>query len=374
VLAETLLFYNSVHIVADRGLLHDLIVSIGANDLIDLLDEKLLTISFSRTSTAVIDSRVNSVSAYAIVTITYHADQHKRKIRAADEIGETVERALGKSRESKKLTKGLLDRLPLRDVGLGQAKLGRDVVKDELTDPDRLRAYIKAYLSRTVPEYKLPANWDFCCIPASDDGFYILTDLDFHALNREYHKYIGPEHSSISTAFILSHILNAKVDVDLASDYMSEVVTSPVSSDIIRVRFEYLLSRREKSMRDISLFQEVHLDDARAIREVINSGERSFSEFLPVLKKSHRFKQWLAERNPDANLLKEYYEAALAGSWATKLPAKLLRYVFATVAGFANPITGLAAGAADEFLVDRILRGWRPNQFVEGTLKKFTGN
>jgi hypothetical protein len=125
-------------------------------------------------------------------------------------------------------------------------------------------------------------------------------------------------------------------------------------------------------VRDIALFQEIHLDDARAIREAINSGERSFSEFLPILKRAHRFKQWLADRNPDANLMKEYYEAALADSWANKLPAKGIRYVFAAAAGFANPAAGLAIGAANDFLVDRIVRGWRPNQFVEGPLRKFT--
>ena len=32
---------------------------------------------------------------------------------------------------------------------------------------------------------------------------------------------------------------------------------------------------------------------------------------------------------------------------------------------------GSALSAADSFLVERILKGWKPNQFVEGSLHKF---
>jgi hypothetical protein len=32
---------------------------------------------------------------------------------------------------------------------------------------------------------------------------------------------------------------------------------------------------------------------------------------------------------------------------------------------------GLALGATDSFIVDRLLKGWRPNQFIEGPLRDF---
>jgi hypothetical protein len=107
------------------------------------------------------------------------------------------------------------------------------------------------------------------------------------------------------------------------------------------------------------------------IREAINSQEKSFSEFLQVLDKAGKFKDWLVGQNPDAQLLESYYQSAVAGSWIEGLPAKTFRYVFASVLGFASIPAGLAAGAADEFLVDKLIKGWRPNQFVEGQLKKF---
>jgi hypothetical protein len=40
-----------------------------------------------------------------------------------------------------------------------------------------------------------------------------------------------------------------------------------------------------------------------------------------------------------------------------------------------SPAAGAAVGvglsAADTFLLDKLLKGWKPNQFVEGPLKEF---
>jgi hypothetical protein len=36
-----------------------------------------------------------------------------------------------------------------------------------------------------------------------------------------------------------------------------------------------------------------------------------------------------------------------------------------------DPLVGVAIGAADSFLLDKILKGWKPDVFVEGSLKPF---
>jgi hypothetical protein len=41
------------------------------------------------------------------------------------------------------------------------------------------------------------------------------------------------------------------------------------------------------------MFQDIHLHDSRAIREAINSGEYTFDEFMLVLDKAAKFKDWL---------------------------------------------------------------------------------
>ncbi|MEJ0046298.1 MAG: hypothetical protein WDN04_09360 [Rhodospirillales bacterium] len=362
-----------MHMVVDRGILGDLIKTIGPDTLLALLEEGLLSASYSRTQTGVMTETVNFVPHYGFASIKLEKHADKKKIRTADEVRETVERALGVSAASKKITRRLLDRFEFRDVGLGNSKDSSEVASEELADSSRLANYVKTYLNYAVPSFTLPPTWEFRFIKKDDQSgrFYVMTDLDFDGINRQYHKSVSPTHSSISPEYIMSHILDAKIDVDLASNYMSEVITSQLCSDLIRVRFKSLLIRRDISLRDIELFQTVTLRDAHAVREAINSGERSFAEFLPILKRAHRFKQWLAGRNPDAILLNDYYQSIVVDGWVNKLPVKALRYVFTTFAGLANLGAGLAVGAADEFVVDKVLKGWRPNQFVDGPLKKF---
>jgi hypothetical protein len=67
--------------------------------------------------------------------------------------------------------------------------------------------------------------------------------------------------------------------------------------------------------------------------------------------------------------------------WADKLPPKTLRWLLFTGGGlalgaaFTNPLTGAIAGTAlslaDSFLLDKLIKGWRPSQFIEGPLKDF---
>ena len=38
-----------------------------------------------------------------------------------------------------------------------------------------------------------------------------------------------------------------------------------------------------------------------------------------------------------------------------------------------SPVGGAALGAADSFLIDHLIKGYRPNQFVNGPLAKFVG-
>jgi hypothetical protein len=162
---------------------------------------------------------------------------------------------------------------------------------------------------------------------------------------------------------------------------MAEIVTSPVSSGIINLKMAQLLSRREKSLTQIQMFQNTHLEDARAIREAINSGERTFEEFFELLEKAARFKEWLKGRNPDANLLRDFYRAATTDTWLERLPTRSVRFVLATLGGLGADLLfptggigtgiGVGLGAIDSLALDRIMKGWRPNHFIEGELSDF---
>jgi hypothetical protein len=163
---------------------------------------------------------------------------------------------------------------------------------------------------------------------------------------------------------------------------MSEIITSDLSSRIIANRFGSLFRKRLKNSEQISAFQDVFLENSCALLEAINSGERTFSEFLDLIEKSTKFRDWVGARNPDENLIREYGNAVSAQSWIEKLPRKSIRFALVTLGGLASEaifptggvgtMIGVGIGASDTLLLDRLARGWKPNQFVERHLKLFT--
>lgn len=54
--------------------------------------------------------------------------------------------------------------------------------------------------------------------------------------------------------------------------------------------------------------------------------------------------------------------------WITSIPAKTVRYVICALIALKSDAAGLAAAWADQFLTEKLLKGWRPNHFVDGKL------
>ena len=141
-----------------------------------------------------------------------------------------------------------------------------------------------------------------------------------------------------------------------------------------------ILDRYRRNVSQICTFQDFVFDDGRAISEAVNSGQRSFKDLLKLLDQADKFRAWVKSKPPDVNLAKEYLREITKSSWVDKLPGKSSRWAFFTGAGFildalgaggVGTATGLVLSAADSFILDRIIKGWKPNQFIEGPLQRF---
>ena len=162
---------------------------------------------------------------------------------------------------------------------------------------------------------------------------------------------------------------------------MVEMITDPITSSVMKLKYLELIRKRDKQCSEIDIFQNLVFHNGRAIREAINTGQRSFDDFLILLDKASKFKRFLSMQNPEKALLDAYYAEIKKESWVDKLPGKTVRLVvangLATAAEALFPTGGmsnlLAAGysAFDSFLLDKLLKGWHPNQFVEEELSPF---
>jgi hypothetical protein len=233
-----------------------------------------------------------------------------------------------------------------------------------------------------VPTFVVPHDWYFRPVLLGDQ-FTIDTNFDFSKLNEEYRKVVPPTHSTLSPAFLINHLLEARGAIFMGSKYLGELVIDPPTSLIIKLRCMELMRKRDAQVKEVDLFQEIYLPYAKTLRECLNSGERSFAEFLKLLDDAHKFKDWIGKQNPVKALVDEYYRSVTKDTWIDKLGTKAMRWAITT--GLATLVehfypTGAAIAAAqgisalDATMLDRILKGWRPNHFVEGRLSAFVGS
>jgi hypothetical protein len=160
----------------------------------------------------------------------------------------------------------------------------------------------------------------------------------------------------------------------------SEIAVAPIYKDLISLKLSEAVGSRDRSASNIEAFQELIFDDGRTIAGVLNRKERTFHDLLPVLEKASEFRRWLQDQEPTSNLVREYFRSVTKGTWIEKLPSKILRWSVFTGAGLivdalgAGGIgTAIGAGisAVDAFIVDKLVKGWRPNGFVDNVLMGF---
>ncbi len=201
-------------------------------------------------------------------------------------------------------------------------------------------------------------------------GFSIQSNIDFTEGNAR-RKATDPTLEAVTEGHLMVALVDARGDTTIASHYGGDFYTSAVSSDIVRLRHAELLKRSGISAQELLQFKNIILRDYPTIREVINSGERTFDEFQRLLDKSDRFRQAIHSIEPDASLVEEYFREVTKEGWTSSLPVKAIRYVLALGVGVVNPAAGAVVSAADTFLLDKIGKGWRPSHFVDGKLKPF---
>lgn len=108
-------------------------------------------------------------------------------------------------------------------------------------------------LKEIVPSFNVPDNFVFD-VHRLGDSFKVDTNLNFDAVNIEYHKVVSPKHSSITPALLLAHIQGARQDWFFASQLESEISTDSVRSAIYKLKFNDLISSRRTSSDQIEVF------------------------------------------------------------------------------------------------------------------------
>jgi hypothetical protein len=255
-----------------------------------------------------------------------------------------------------------------------------DHVQAEISDPDYTRACIRGILFSVAPEYRQPTPLIFDVLVEPDSNLRIESNVDFDAANASYHIRVSPKHSVLSNAYLLARLLSSRGTLELASGLSSDLLFGPMGQVIAANKLESLLRSQGERQAKFDGFTDFLVDDTRAISQAVNARQRNFEDVLKLVVQAQKFKEWLRKQDESSDLCAEYCREVSRLDWADKLPHKTARWFLINAAALAlgiptSPVVGTLVGlgisAADAFLLERVLKGWRPSQFVEGPLKDF---
>lgn len=369
--AEALLYYQKVHLVLDRGALGSLVKQIGTDWILTLLRRPDVTAVYCE---EMLGTNTESIGAFQVhrcvaFTLTGHKGQSLPTPR--DRLQFEVERIGLERKVAKNFAKRFLDLAPVRKLsGHHFVKNGiTEAATEDLLDPIYVKRAVKSIIS-SVPGGYDPGDALKFDVIKSEIGLNVFTNIDFERINSI--RATTPNQDPLTTAHLLSTIQDVRADLALASHYGGDFVTSKQNSYVLQIRHAELLRRANINQDALQQFKEIALPDTPSLAEVIDSGQRSFGEFIRLLEKSSKFKEWLKSTNPDEGIIREYLKSASSEGWIQRLPAKSMRYIFSLALDAKFPAASFAFGLFDNFIVEKLLAGWRPSHFVDMRLAPFS--
>lgn len=379
-LAEALLFYQHVQLVGDPFSILSIQSQVGTDSFLRLIDLGFLSVICTREQYVVRTETRNGISTHWPNGVAFvgHADFPGRRFDNEDLLRFGLVRRYGlHDAEAKILSRKLIGKIKnYNRIGVGEKII--DMMMDDLRDRSYVEYAARSVVSELYPNFDFPRNWSFKLFEEKR-GFVSSTNYDFGVLEREAIKAIP--HYRLTKEGILQAIVGARADMVFAADHSAELTTDAVTAAVLRTKFGSFISKSDKSSDAVRQFQ-MNVLTSRAVREAINSNERTFLEFTQLLEKSQKFRDWLKEVDGEKGLVQEYINAITRETWLDKLPSKATRFFVANGIGltldalFAGGVATAAAlglEAADAFLLDRFLKGWRPNHFVNNELEGFVG-
>ena len=362
-LAESLLFYGHVDLVLHGGGFQSLIKTVGTENFLRLIEEDFLSFFFLKENVATVTKL--GLHNFAVIKMAAMSEQIDCE---EDLIFENIFRATDRRGYSKRIARKITEKIKFLDVSNDIFPGGQftSVVKREAISNDLLQRSIPEIIFELAPNYRLDTG---CKLEIVDlkSGLLASSDIDFDKLNSS----LKTQGGHLSPAKFLTYFQSSILDIYLSSKFDCSIHTHPINTIFIKNSLLKAVASGGLERSSIEKFQNGILQDGRTVREVINSGERNFSEFFKVLEESQKFKKWISQIDDDQNLLHEYIDSLNSIEKIECLPLKQLRFFITTALGLINPFIGIGVSAVDSFIVDRMLSGWKPSLFINGPMKNF---
>jgi len=367
-IAESLLFYEKVNLISSPLFFKMLIEHEEVDSFLELMTSGKINVKLEDN---IFSTMRNEIAGQKSLWMRPTLVTGGKDLTIQDRLERVIMTSTDRKGYSRRLTKKILDN---SEVILHSPEIIKFVEQD-LSD----QTYLKRAISKSVkffdPLIKINPEEIDAKVHNLQGGFIIDTNVNFDEINKniDTEKHFGVE-------YILFNIMNTRVDSALASQLDSDLVTSPIINSLLKEKINKIIHSSSNNLTQIDNFSDVFLHEGKRIRDALNSGERSLTEYMKILEKADKFKDWLKNIEDDKNILTEYNKAVASETWVEKLPAKSFRFTFFTGVGLVvdmlggggiGTAAGVAISAGDTFLLDKLIGGWKPNTFVNNEIEDF---
>ncbi len=349
-IAESLLFYKQVNYLVKEENLISLLQEIAPETLIRLIDNHNLNVIFIESHLQLATRMKGNYSQIGVASFNPNLPLNQI-------INTTIKAKYGSSLETNVYIEKMTHAIKSYKY---DSKMTNKILDDYL-DKDYLNESMQAVNIEIIGDYKKPS---FEVIRDSDTS-YIIKDYILEP-NRQINNEVGILEG-------LNFLLEAREQIELGAQLNSEILTNENISKVIQLSFERL-KRNTNNVETFKMFQTVFLNNGANIPEIINNSPHLLNDYLKILEKADKFRDWLDSVDNDSNLLSEYYKAVSSKTWLEKSPIKNYKWIFdigiSTLLGMVYPAFGIAYSGLSG-TVDKIAENlWKPNMFVDEELKK----
>ena len=365
-IAENLLYYEKVNLIASTDTIPVLLNNCDIDVLSELVKRENLNIYIKENILGTMSTTLSNGNVINDVAL-----MHSDNLTIEEFLFRSIFNSSGRRGYSRRISKRLLDIVqPIKyEDGIC------DLIRNDLDDENYVKQTIIDTIKLYNPEIIIQKEEITYEKVKTEKGFFFLTNLDFDKINK--HIPNNPDGQLINSTGLILNIQETRGDMHLAASLNSEIATSAIQTQLMKLKFKDIFQKSNKTSDEIYQFNDFILDDGHAIREVLNSGEKTFGDFLKILDKADKFKDWLSNVENDKSLIKAYHTEVTKETWVDKLPTKGFRWSFFTGLGLLvdavgggglGTAIGLGLSAGDTFLLDKILKGWKPSVFVDNEL------
>jgi len=203
----------------------------------------------------------------------------------------------------------------------------------------------------------------------------IVNEIQYDITNTNVSKYLqldSTSYKNITKNDIYNLIRLSKLNKTLI--YSSNFNINNMSIDAgVKNILEAKLPPSMKEKNSINLFNDVfskilQKKEIPDLSELYIKNIITLADYLEIIETLNaiKFRKWINDKDYDPAKL----ESDLLSSKISNKYIDLIRWFIPNAIGIVSPILGVTSSFADSFIVDKLMKGWHPNLFLDDILKQ----